>query len=380
MDYATDLAGSRTRRMLTVLMNAGPWLAIPPSGYGGIENMVATLVGELRACGVRVILATVGESTLEADAYVTAYAEPQFARLGGAYADGVGVAHAHMQAVIDALDERDVDIVHDHLEVVGPALLAARRADAPPALQTLHWNTARHARFYADFDGRGRVFFAGVSRRQVQLAPPGLRAQTLGSVPLAVALDDFPFEPIKDGPCVQLARISPLKGQHVSVGIGVPVVLAGPVQDDAYWNDSVRVHVDGQRVQWVGNVVGQQRLRLLSTARAALFPVQWEEPGGMAVVEALACGTPVVAMRRGCLPELIDHGVTGWLADSEDEFAAYVRRADEIDPAACRRVAEERFSAQAMAQRYLQLYDELMLRVPRTPPAGRLGAARPASG
>ena len=361
--------------MLRLLVNAGPWLAVPPTGYGGIENVVATLVPELRSRGVHVVLATVGASTLEADARVEVFAEPQFERLGERYASSVGVAHAHMLGVVRALEEHRVDLVHDHLEVVGPAVLAAAGDAAPPALQTLHWDPARHARFYADFDGRGRVFFAGVSCRQLALAPPRLQAQALGSVPLAVPLDAFPFSPACGEDLVQLARITPMKGQDVSVRLGVPVVLAGHVEDPGYFERAVAPHVDGERVRWVGPVDAAERTRLLRGARAALFPAQWEEPGGTAVVEALACGTPVLALRRGCLPELVEHGVTGFLADTEEELAAYARRVGELDRAACRRAAEARCSAGTMAERYLALYDEVRHRARRTRAAARAARA-----
>jgi glycosyltransferase involved in cell wall biosynthesis len=350
-------------------MNAGPWLAVPPPGYGGIENVVATLVPELRARGVHVVLAAPGGSTLAADAHVAAFAEPQFGSITAPYNATVGIAHAHMQAVVRAIDEHEVDLVHDHLEVVGPAVLAAL---GQPALQTLHWDTGRHPEFYADFDGGGTVFFAGVSERQVAIAPPRLREQTLGAVPLAVDPGAFPFRAEKDGPCLVLARIAPLKGQHVAARLGVDVVLAGPIEDAAYWHDDVEPHVDGTRVRWVGTLTGSAKFAALARARAALFPVQWEEPGGTAVIEALACGTPVVAMDRGCMGALIEHGVTGWLARTEAEFAEGVRRAGEIDPAACRAAVLERFTAGPMADRYLELYAEVARRVsaPRTPPAG----------
>ncbi len=361
--------------MERVLMNVGPWLSVPPPGYGGIENVVATLVPELRARGVHVVLAAAGGSTLAADAHVEAFERPQFARLAAPYNATAGIAHAHMQAVVRAIDEHEVDLVHDHLEVVGPTVLAAL---GQPTLQTLHWDTGRHPEFYAGFDGGGVVFFAGVSARQVELAPPSLRAQTLGAVPLAVDPDAFPFEAVKDGPAVVLARICPLKGQHVAVRLPGEVLLAGPIEDEAYWHEDVEPHVDGTRVRWAGTLTGRAKLDALSRARAALFPIQWEEPGGTAVVEALACGTPVVALRRGCMAALVDHGVTGWLADTEAELAEGVRRAGEIDPAACRAAAEERFSAGAMADRYLELYAEVMRRTarPRTRPAAPLALGR----
>ena len=142
---------------LTVLMNAGPWLPVPPPDYGGIENVVATLVPELRARGHRVVLATVGESELDGRRARSASSRPaSSARITGPYNQMMGIAHAHMRAVLDRLAEGDVDLVHDHLEVVGPAILRRRPATrVPPVLQTLHWDLAKHPDFYGGFDGAG---------------------------------------------------------------------------------------------------------------------------------------------------------------------------------------------------------------------------------
>jgi glycosyltransferase involved in cell wall biosynthesis len=124
----------------------------------------------------------------------------------------------------------------------------------------------------------------------------------------------------------------------------------------------VRPLEDGVRVRWVGSLSGAHKLEVLGRARALVAPVRWDEPGGTAVVEALACGTPVVGLRRGALPMLIEDGVTGFLADEPEELAGLLARAGEIDPAACRRAAEERFSAEAMADAYLGLYRTVLER------------------
>ena len=172
--------------VLRVLVNAGPWLPVPPAGYGGIETVVATLVPELRRAGAHVTLATVGPSTLEADDFVRPLAEPAFRSIAMPYNRVSGIAHAHMQGLVDALRDRGRwDVVHDHLEVVGPSVLGAMGAAAPPTLQTLHWDLRKHPEFYSGFDGRGRVRFAAVSASQLDRAPANLRRQTLGVVPLA---------------------------------------------------------------------------------------------------------------------------------------------------------------------------------------------------
>lgn len=383
---------------LTVLVNAGPWLPVPPPDYGGIENVVATLVPELRARGHRVVLATVGESDLVADEHLTLFRTGQFGHITGPYNQMMGIAHAHMRAVLERLADGDVDLVHDHLEVVGPAILAAAGDAVPPVLQTLHWDLAKHPDFYAGFDGRGRIFFAGVSASQLARAHPTLRRQALGAIPLATPLPDHPVvEPA--GHLLTLGRLTPVKGYDLAARaarrLGLELVLAGPVAghpdaaalekaladpadparglgDVGYFQAEVAPHVDGSTVRWVGSVGGEAKAELLRTARAVLFPLRWDEPGGTAVVEALAAGVPVVAMRRGVLPELVDHGVTGWLADDEEEFVGYLSRVGELDRRACREVAERRFSPAAMAARYetfyrrvLALADRQHVRAPR---------------
>jgi len=385
-------------------MDAGPWLPVPPGGYGGIENVVATLVPELRARGHRVVLATVGESTLDADGYVRTFHTGRFRDLSAPYNVVSGLAHAHLQQVVRALRDpgtietapharpvEAVDLVHDHVEVVGPAVLAAMGAGAPPVLQTLHWDLRKHPEFYAGFDGGGRVHFAGVSRSQVDRAPANLRAHTVGVVPLATPLPAYDPDRPRGDFLLGLGRLTPVKGYDTAArlcrDLGLPLVLAGPVggQHDAaalraaledpaspvrgypdvsYFLEEVEPLLDGETVRWVGSVAGAEKDALLAAARAVLFPIRWEEPGGTAVIEALSAGTPVVGMARGCLPSLVEHGVTGWLADTEEELAGYLTRVDELDPVACRRQAEERFAPPVMARQYEELYVEVLRRSP----------------
>jgi glycosyltransferase involved in cell wall biosynthesis len=374
----------------TVLVNAGPWLGVPPAGYGGIENVVATLVPALRAHGHRVVLATVGESTLEADDYLRTFERGQFAHIARPYNRTSGIAQAHMHQVVRALRRRDdVDVVHDHLEVVGPATLAAMGTAAPPSLHTLHWDLLRHPDFYAVFDGGGRVFVNGVSTSQLERGHPNLRAQAVGAVPLATPIPAEPPARERAEHALVLGRITPGKGQDTAARVcrklGHPLVLAGPVasaagpaeldaaladpahplhrdDDVRFFIEEVRPHLDGETVRWVGTVGGATKTRLLRTARALLMPIRWAEPGATVVAEALAAGTPVVGTRFGVLPSLVDHGETGWLADSEAELAELLARAGEIEPARCRAVAEERYSPARMASSYAELYEDVIAR------------------
>jgi glycosyltransferase involved in cell wall biosynthesis len=188
-----------------------------------------------------------------------------------------------------------------------------------------------------------------------------------------------------------LARITEDKGQDTAVRIcgkvGIELRMAGPVgrfrspraltaalarggrsalegRDVAFYLNHVRP-LEHEGARWIGTVSGPAKRTLIAHARALLCPIRWEEPGGTAVIEALASGTPVVGFRRGCLPMLVEHGVTGFLADSEEKLAGYLKRVDELDPAACREAAARSFSSGAMAERYLELYHEVLERAGR---------------
>lgn len=367
---------------MKVLINAGPWLAVPPRGYGGIENVIATLVPELRRLGVEVVLATVGDSELPVEERLALYPTGQFPQLQRPYNQVCGVVPAHQHAVVRRLAQGDIDLVHDHVEAAGLTTLAGLGADAPPGLHTLHWDLQKHPELYGTFDGGSRVRVNGVSADQLTHAPQALRDHAAGHVHLATPLADGAARRpavAKRPYAVVLGRITPGKGQDLAAELahrdGFDLVLAGPVgpyhqpadlaaadpqnPDVRFWREKVAPHVDGDRVRWVGTVGGQVRDDLVAAARVALFPLRWNEPGGTAVVESLALGTPVVGIARGCLPELIEHGRTGLLTTDEDELGALVHRATSIDEAECRAEAGRRFTPATMAEAYLALYEQL---------------------
>ncbi|MEV4343220.1 glycosyltransferase [Actinoplanes sp. NPDC049596] len=362
---------------MRVLVNAGPWLPVPPRGYGGIENVVATLVPELRALGIEVVLATVGDSELPVDERVAIFPRGQFPLLQRPYNQVCGVVPAHQHLIARRVQEGDIDLVHDHVEAAGLTTMAALEL---PTLHTLHWDLQKHPELYGSVTGRVRV--NGVSADQLSHAPEALRRLSVGHVHLATPLAvgaDKKERVRKEAYAVVLGRINPGKGQDLAARLahekGFDLVLAGPVgpchnpedlaaadpsnPDVAFWHERVAPYVDGVRVRWIGTVTGKARDELVAGARAALFPLRWNEPGGTAVVESLALGTPVVGIVRGCLPELVEHGRTGLLTTDEDELGDLVTAAGTIDERECRAEAARRFTPAVMAAAYAKIYERL---------------------
>ena len=293
----------------------------------------------------------------------------QFGQLQRPYNRVMGVAAAHLHRVVSELRRRnDIVLVHDHQEAFGPTVLAALGSDAPPVLHTLHWDLAKHPELYGRIDGGGSMWVNGVSFAQLATAPPALRALSVGHVhlatPLAVGADRARRRrsPITSSCSVasRRARVStsppgsPTASGATSCSRDPSAPHHGPATwagrttgpDVRYWREQVQPLVDGRRVRWAGTMCGPERDELVATATAALFPIDWEEPGGTAVVESLALGTPVVGYHRGCLPELVEHGRTGLLVAPGDEDALRPPSSGRARSIAqeCRREAARRFT------------------------------------
>jgi glycosyltransferase involved in cell wall biosynthesis len=289
--------------------------------------------------------------------------------------------------VAETLSSLDrVDVVHDHCGFA--SLVAACMVDVAPVIHTVHGDIpAEYADFYSAL--AGRAAFVSISAAQ-RASMPGL--PWLGSVHNAVDIDALTVTPGEKEPYLLcLARITPDKGQHLAIEVarraGMRLVLAGKVEGipaaTNYFEQFIAPAVDGDRVVHLDNVAGEAKARLLARARALLAPLQWEEPFGLAMVEAMASGTPVIALRRGAAPELVAEGRTGFVVDDTDGMVAAVRSVAGIDPWACAELARERFSPAAMASAYLRVYDQVT-RTPRVmadqldlrgTPASSMGAA-----
>jgi glycosyltransferase involved in cell wall biosynthesis len=270
-------------------------------------------------------------------------------------------AHEACRAAIrDTLAREQVDLVHLH----GVDFHAYLPAPGPIVLVTLHlpldWYPAEALRAT-----RPRTFLHGVSHTQMRACPPGV--EVLEPIENGVDLQQLHPDGAPADYALVLGRICPEKGQHLALDAatrsGVPVVLAGQVfgypEHEAYFREQIEPRLQGPH-RFIGRVTGDAKVRLIARARCLIVPSVVDETSSLVAMEALACGRPVIAFRRGALVELVEDGVTGWLVADVDELARALRDCDRIDPARCRAVAEARCSRARMSTRYLARYEALV--------------------
>lgn len=359
--------GGRTADPRHVVLVAPPWYPVPPQGYGGIELVVHLLARELRRRGHRVTV--FGAEGSEAGTQVLA-PRSWGADLGRPTERHRSVMYA--SRVLDALVELDgVDVVHDHSGTI--TLVGLPWLGVAPVVHTVHGALSPIDReTYAEL--ASRVGLVAISEAQRASAP---ELPWLATVHNAVDVDRLLVgsRSEREGYLLSLARVCPDKGQHLAIEVarrtGRRLVLAGKIEltpeGRRYYEEKIAPALDGDRVVHYPDVGGEAKARLLARAAALVAPLQWDEPFGLAIVEAMASGTPAVVMRRGAAPELVEDGYTGFLVDDLEGMVAAVERAEEIDPQECARRARRRFSPQAMADGYLRAYEAVRRGIPGLP-------------
>jgi glycosyltransferase involved in cell wall biosynthesis len=335
---------------LRVALIAPPWYPIPPPAYGGIEAMVYALAEDLVARGHQVTVLGAGEPDTRAR-FVPTFPVPPTERLGEALPEVLHAAH-----VTQLLGQLDVDVVHDH-SLAGPLAAVGRSA---PTVLTVHGPVDGELGAYYRWLGLPLV---AISDFQRHTAAPDL--PWAGRVYNSVPVPSFPYRQDKQDFCLFLGRMCPEKAPDLAIvaahAAGLPIVVAGKCTEPAerrYFQDKVWPLL-GPDDTWVGEADAHDKRDLLSRARCLVFPVQWDEPFGLVMIEAMACGTPVVALRGGSVPEVVDHGVTGWICQEPAELARRIVQADRIDPAACRRRAERLFDVAGMVTGYERVYRQM---------------------
>jgi glycosyltransferase involved in cell wall biosynthesis len=321
----------------------------PPAGYGPWELVTSLLTEGLVASGVDVTLfATQDSQTAGTLGGVVPRAYSEDPSIDAKVWEALHVAHVFERAA-------EFDLIHNQADFVP---LAFSRLVDTPVVTTIHgFGSERILPAYRAYDDR--VHYVAIS--DADRHPDLHYAATIHH---GIRLDDFPFDASGTEELLFFGRIHPDKGAGEAIraaqATGHRLVMAGLVQDEGYHAREVAPHLDGDRVRHLGVVGGPDRARTLGNAKALLHLIGFDEPFGLSVAEAMACGTPVIAYNRGSMPELIDHGVTGFLVDSFEEAVAAIGRVGEIDRAACAAAARARFGVERMTAEYLALYERIL--------------------
>jgi glycosyltransferase involved in cell wall biosynthesis len=335
-----------------IALTADPELPVPPKRYGGIERIVDFLAHGLARRGHE----------------VTLFAHPDSASAGrlvawpGRRSGSVTDTTQNALTLAREAAAGRFDLVHSFSRIA--YMLPILGAPIPKLMTYQREISLRSVRLGQRLSG-GSLWFSAISHQM--MAPVrhiGVWRMVYNGAPLSRY--DFRADPGPDAPLVFLGRIEAIKGPHLAIEIarrtGLPLVIAGnvPPEHQAWFEAEVKPHIDGARVRYVGPVDDAEKNDLLGGARALLMPILWDEPFGIVMAEAMACGAPVIAMARGAAPEVVEDGVTGFVAHDVKGLAAAVSRLGSIDRRACRARAERLFSDDAVVEGYLAVYDEML--------------------
>ena len=326
------------------------WFPVPPVGYGGIEWVVSLLADGLVDSGHDVTLFASGDSHTKAN---LAYAH------AAAPSEWIGRSFWELRHVLHCFERADeFDVVNDHS---GPLAATLGAAIDTPVVHTVHGPLEGEPGLLYDQVAAVAPDTALVSLSMNQRKPrPNLN--WIANCPNALDLSVYPFRPYRGDYLLFLGRLSPDKGAHRAVAVAMeaelPLKIAGKMREPKeheYFAEFVEPHL-GDGIEWLGEVSHGQKVELLQHARATLFPIEWEEPFGLVMIESMACGTPVIATSRGAVPEVIEHGRSGIVVDDYRLIPAALEEADRLDPRELRRYVEERFSPLRMVRDYSKAF------------------------
>ena len=335
-------------------MLAPPWLSVPPSGYGGVEVVVSALTEALVRRGHAVTLFC-APGSVSAATVMTLLDAPHPDEIERSLYEVDHVARA-FEEIDDAPPEQRFDVIHDHCGFT--AIAMADRINTP-IVHTLHGQfTPSTAAFYVRH--AHKAVLVGISRTQLRSAPPEL--DPFEVIPNPIDVSAWRLRERKDDYVLWIGRMTPEKGPHRAIAAAqaadVPLVLAGVIQPgrQAFFDREIAPHIDGDRVRFVGEVGGAEKRSLFARARGLLMPIRWEEPFGMVMVEAMACGTPVIAFAEGAARELVVDGTTGFLVEDERAMAGAIGRLSSIAARDCRAWVAAHCDVDVVAGAYERIY------------------------
>jgi len=353
------------RRKLRIAQVAPLWYPVPPPAYGGTELIVSRLTEELVRRGHEVTLYASGDSRTRARK-VAVTKKCLTARGVPWTAPGFNLLNLEK-----AFSEAGrYDLIHTHVD---PFDGFFRSLVDVPSVATLHnhfwaFDEKNEARFadreatYAEFRRQPLVAISDAYRRSCPL-----KLNFAATIWHGVDIGHFRFNAEPDDHFIWLGRVARIKGLHHAVAAcrraGAKLVIAGPFitpENREYFDTEIRPFVDGRRIRYVGELDAVRKARLLRSAKAMLYPIEWNEPFGITMVEAMACGTPVIAFDRGAAAEVVAHGRTGFVVRNVGQMVAAMRRIGEIDRRACRERVERNFTVEHMTDKYEEVYASLV--------------------
>jgi glycosyltransferase involved in cell wall biosynthesis len=327
------------------------WFAVPPTGYGGIEWVVSLLADGLVDAGHDVTMFASGDSRTKAK-LAAIYPEAPSREIGRTFPELKHALSCFARA-------GDFDIINDHTGMLGAVLGATT---ATPLVHTVHGPLEGEPGEIYELIAQvaPQVGLISISMNQRQPKP---HLNWIANCHNALDFSVYPCKPHRGDYLLFLGRLSPDKGAHRAVAVametGLPLKIAGKLQEPKereYFHELVEPHlVNG--IEYLGEVTHGEKVELLQNARATLFPIEWEEPFGLVMIESMACGTPVIATRWGAVPEVIEDGRSGIIVDNYREMPAALEHADDLDPLELRRYVEEEFSPEHMVQDYVAAYE-----------------------
>jgi glycosyltransferase involved in cell wall biosynthesis len=334
---------------LKAALIAAPFISVPPAEYGGTELFVAHLAEGLQSAGVETVVYANGESTVSTECR-SIYARSEWPIKNGEKAWLRELNHESW-AVHDAASYCDII----HVQSAQAAMLS--RFVKQPVVLTLHGpHEASLSEVYGFYP---EVYYVGISEAQSkQESMPRLRTIHHG-----IDLNQYRLVEHKQEYLSFIGRIAPLKGTHLAIEVakrtGIPLKIAGEVQpiNREYFERKIKPELDGSLVEYIGPANLEAKNELLGNSIAMLFPIQWSEPFGLVMVEAMACGTPVLAMPGGSVPEIVRDGISGYTCRSVREMAKRARALN-FDPVAIRQYVAENFSIERMVSAYIEFYKE----------------------
>jgi len=344
-DQSLFLGGKPMR----IALIAPPFIQIPPKRYGGTELFLASLAQGLKKLGHEVVVYANGESDIPVEVRWL-YPTAQWP-IKGEFPETLKEINHTAWAIRDAADS--CDIIHIN-NVFG--LPHSRFAKVPFVYTVHHEHDPALSEFYSHYPD---VYYVTISDFQrLRETMPNLRTIHHG-----IDLSSYRFREKKQQYLSFLGRIAPMKGTHLAIAIakgsGIPLKIAGEIQPifQDYFETEVKPHIDGKFIEHVGEADLAAKNELLSNSLALLFPIQWNEPFGLVTIEAMACGTPVLALSGGSVKEIVSDGISGYVCDSVSEMVGYAREIETwLRPAVVREYAERHFSMERMAAEYVELY------------------------